>query len=504
MTIAAGFKDWNPRHFLDTAEMTTALALGYDWLYDELTPEQRRRIREAIVRLGLRSGMKIYRTGGWWAKADSNWNQVCNGGMILGALAVAEDEPELAEQIIRSALKSIPNGLGVYAGSGAYPEGPGYWQYGTTYTVLTMAAFDSALGHDFGLRKAPGLARTGYFRMHTIGPTGLFFNYADCGEHSRPASAMFYLARCYNNPIFAWWHRYWLEQYVPTPVRPKRLDRFFPLEIVWFDQRGRRPSPRQLPRDAFFDSRQDVVTMRSRWADKNAVYVGFKAGDNRSHHGHLDIGSFVFDALGTRWALDLGGDNYNLPGYFSGRQRWHYYRLTNLSHNTLVINGALQNTIARCDIKTFRSTDKRVVAVADLSAAYKSQARSVWRGVELLDRRVLHIRDEIVGAKGEVRWAMVTRASLKLNGAKALLERNGKKVFAVLLSPKGGVFEEVSTAPPTPKENPNKGTRMLAVKVKTDGSKPLVISVLLLPGTERMPTTRPNLQPLAGWGRKVH
>ena len=32
MVAAAEFENWNPSHFLDVTEMTTALALGYDWL----------------------------------------------------------------------------------------------------------------------------------------------------------------------------------------------------------------------------------------------------------------------------------------------------------------------------------------------------------------------------------------------------------------------------------------------------------------------------------------
>ncbi len=45
MLNLAAFPDWNPSHFLDTAEMTTAFALGYDWLYDELDPQSRAMIR---------------------------------------------------------------------------------------------------------------------------------------------------------------------------------------------------------------------------------------------------------------------------------------------------------------------------------------------------------------------------------------------------------------------------------------------------------------------------
>jgi hypothetical protein len=34
LATAAKFKDWNPRHFLDTAEMTAAFGIGYDWFFD--------------------------------------------------------------------------------------------------------------------------------------------------------------------------------------------------------------------------------------------------------------------------------------------------------------------------------------------------------------------------------------------------------------------------------------------------------------------------------------
>ncbi len=33
MLAVCAFKDWNPSHFLDTAEMAHAVGVGYDWLY---------------------------------------------------------------------------------------------------------------------------------------------------------------------------------------------------------------------------------------------------------------------------------------------------------------------------------------------------------------------------------------------------------------------------------------------------------------------------------------
>ena len=41
MRAVAAFSDWNPSHFLDVAELTAAMALGYDWLYSDLTADER-------------------------------------------------------------------------------------------------------------------------------------------------------------------------------------------------------------------------------------------------------------------------------------------------------------------------------------------------------------------------------------------------------------------------------------------------------------------------------
>ena len=85
--VAAAFPDWNPAHFLDTAEMTHALAIGYDWLHDYLNERDRATVRHAIVQKGLNPAVECYRDRAWWMMNRYNWNQVCNGGIAIGALA---------------------------------------------------------------------------------------------------------------------------------------------------------------------------------------------------------------------------------------------------------------------------------------------------------------------------------------------------------------------------------------------------------------------------------
>src|SRR5580698_4553545 len=78
MNAAAAFKDWNPGRFIDTAEMTHAFAIGYDWLYNALTPEERGTIRDAIVTKALNAVLPVYQHPGAWARDRLHWNLVCN------------------------------------------------------------------------------------------------------------------------------------------------------------------------------------------------------------------------------------------------------------------------------------------------------------------------------------------------------------------------------------------------------------------------------------------
>src|SRR5574341_1393734 len=212
LRAAAYFPDWNPSHFLDTAEMTHAFAIAYDWLYHALTPEERSWIRRAIVDHGIDPALAVYDRQGWWTTSEYNWNQVCNGGVGIAALAIADEEPERSARVLRHALRSLPLAMASYAPDGGWAEGPGYWHYATRYTVYFLAALRTALGHDFGLSDSPGFERAGHFRVYFSGPTGRTFNYADAADRPGAAAEMFWLARRFKEPVYAWHERGQLEQ----------------------------------------------------------------------------------------------------------------------------------------------------------------------------------------------------------------------------------------------------------------------------------------------------
>ena len=454
------FKDWNPSHFLDTAEMSHAVGIGYDWLFDYLDDDTRGRIQAALIEKGLKPGLEVYEKDGWWAKSEHNWNQVCNGGMLVGALAIAETDPGYAERIVPAAVRSLPRALKSYGPDGAWGEGPGYWSYATHYTAYALTALETALGKTFGLLDIDGLSKAGDFPIYTMGPTGLYLNLADVGERSarRPMSCMFWLARTFHNPLYAYCEHEQIESRSANATH-----------LVWYTAR---PSPKaaRKPLDHFFDGPVQVAVFRSAWDDPEALFVGVKAGYNQVNHGHLDLGNFELDALGVRWARDLGSDNYNLPGYWDrkrGGRRWSYYRLNSASHNVPMLGGEHQDALAKSHFTETQLNGARPCAVVELTEAYEKFVNSVFRGVAMVQgRRAVLVQDEFeITTPCEVAWGMTTDARIDIeDGSRAVLQSKGKELIVHLLSPAGAAFTAESAEQERPQRT-NAGVRRLMVRL---------------------------------------
>ncbi len=449
LRAAAAFPDWNPSHFLDVAEMTHAFAIGYDWLFPNLSPEDRALFRKAITEKGLDEAIKIYKRHNWWTVVVHNWNQVCNGGITLGALAIADDDPDRAEYIVKRSVESIQLAMASYAPEGGWAEGPGYWQYATSYNVYYLAGLQTALGTDFGLSSLPGFEHAGDFRVYFQGPAGTF-NYADAHSPAGTAPEMFWLAHRFSQPVFAGDEL----RHLSASARPQALD------LVWYQPEGQSPSAARWPLQRTFEN-VNVAFLRSDWDSPDAFWIGVKGGDNHANHSHLDLGSFVLDARGVRWGLDLGSDYYNLPGYF-GKQRYTYYRLRTESHNTVLIDGQNQDLSAKAPM-----TMKKGIASIDLAAAYPGKITKFVRTVELTREKAVIIRDEIEAPQPvDALWGMVTDAQITLNGNHARLQKGTAALDAEIVSPKGAAFDTAATTPPLPEEDQNKGTKKLVVRLK--------------------------------------
>ncbi|RME94134.1 MAG: hypothetical protein D6766_06620 [Verrucomicrobia bacterium] len=505
LEAAAAFPDWHPAHFLDTAEMTHAFAVAYDWLYDRWTAGQRALLRGAILGKGLNVGLQAYKDNVWWSRPTANnWNLVCNGGLAMGALALGEEGGPTAREVLRRAVLSAAEVVRHWtADNGGWYEGPGYWGYTINYNARLCAGLEGALGSDFGLAATPGFRQSGRFALHMPGPTDLSFNFADAHARAMRSPTLFWLARRFAAPAYAAHQR--------DHAAREALD------LLWYVDAAEAPPAGEPPRDIAFlgptgtapYAPAEVATLRSGW-DSEALFVGFKGGDLGASHGHLDAGTLVLDALGRRWLVDLGGDSYALPSYF-GSKRWTYYRLRAEGHNTLVIGAGSdpdQRVGAHAPLIAFESREDRAWAIADLTPAYVD-ARRLWRGVMLFNgRRDALVQDEIELAGPRDTWSFLhlntgVEVQLASDGRRALLTAGGDRLWAEIVSAEGR-WEVLPAAPlpgsPNPAgQNPNEGYRKLAMHLPALEHATLAVWLHpLLPG-EPPPVEPPALRPLDRW-----
>ena len=503
------FRDWNHQnHYLDTAEMTAAVAIGYDWMYDCWTEDQKEFIEKAIVKHGLNQGVKCYNgqpgVNGSWVTWDWNWNAVCNGGMAVGALAVLDKEPELGSYILEQGLRSLEYMLPEFAPDGAWKEGPGYWQYTVQYLVYYMSTLQTANGTDYGYLALHNVDKTAYFPIYGSSAQGSF-NIGDAGAGLVNAPEIFYFAGQLQDGGLA---RMRLNQMEDYGWKGSKFDLlFFDPACVVDDV--------NLPLDHYFGY-TEVASFRSAWDDKNATFAAIHGGQNNVAHGNLDSGTFVLDMEGTRWAVDLGADDYNLPGYFGmdgpNSQRWNYYRCRGEGQNTVVIDpgqGADQVYDAFTTIETFETKDRGGFAIVDMTPALANGAKEAKRGLKLDNsRRRVVLQDEISLQSGthDLWWFMHTQSEITIaeDGKSAILIKGGQQLYVGLeCSDESAVFAAMDAVPlpgssTQEGQNTNSGTRKLALNLpKAKGD--VTITVTFLPYIPGTPIENAQMVPMSEW-----
>lgn len=324
------FSDWNPSHYLDVAEMGLAAAIGYDWLYDYLDNETKALVEKALIEkiITPSCGKYIFNMS-----RTNNWNQVCNAGTSIAALAIYEKMPQQTVEILNRAIKNLPTVMKEYAPNGAYIEGYGYWGYGTTYNVILVDLLEKLFGSDYGLKSQQGFMQTGEFHESLVTPALNYYNYGDNknmpAKSVTPAVFWFYKETKNQDLIYNAKQVLWTLDEI---VEDDENERFTPLTLVWAGEAGVDLKKVKAPTNKIYQGLgvNPVVCFRSSWNDKDAAFVGFKGGNDRISHGHQDAGSFIYEVDQVRWALELGQESYykleDAKLSLWGKDRWKVYR----------------------------------------------------------------------------------------------------------------------------------------------------------------------------------
>ena len=505
---ACKFADWNPSHFLDTAEMSTGFAIGYDWLYHWMNEEQRALLRENMIEKGLMQGMEDYedkprtRTYKWYQDyPGDNWKLVCNGGMSLAALAIGDeaDAKEIAAEVLTYAYKESYSFVrrAYSAKDGTYSEGLGYWDYATYYLGLYSSSLTSAMGTDYGLAGFEGLRKSVDFVRYMSSNTPKSFSFGDDGD-----------SRDTGWSVLLWLGEYF-QSYDIAAIRLKKIenDSFNYLDLLWIDEEKCEGSVKNSPTD-WGEVGASNASFRNTWEESGIVAALHTGLNNYKYHGHYDLGSFYIESNGARFFTDLGNENYELTN------RKYSYRIKAEGHNTLVINPSEdidQKEGAECLITEFREGNE-AYAVTDLTAAYEDRgAQSVVRGLKMIkDKECVIIQDEIsLNTPGEIYWFAHTKGQITVanDGRSAVVTVGSERLWVEIISA-DGIFtvmkaEPLPTSLDVPNRTDNSEYRKLAIHLTDTQNTTISVAFVPLKSGETQPSSFPSMQAISAWNQKT-
>jgi hypothetical protein len=449
------FSDWNPPVYLDVAEICMAVSLALDWTIDNLPESTIKEAKKALMGKGIYPSWKEYGAdmrNAWWIDHYNNWNQVCNGGMIAASIAIADDDPQLAAKTIKRALDGIPNVLVEnYYPDGVCPEGVMYWDYTTSYALLTLSMLETAFGSDFGYRKYPGFMESAVFKvMGSNAPSGWLYNYGDCKDKPQIDGDI----------LLAWFGQetgknmfYEKEKFMKNPEEI-RLSYLTGASLAWICRYNEK-SDKEPPSTWIGKGRSPVAFFTGK-GENSDYYFAAKGGCGAVSHGNMDAGSFIFELNGVRWSIDPGSQSYMIgeQGFDLWRQcqeceRWELLTKNNHGHSTITVDDK-RHIVDGYAIVERSKAGKNPSVTFDLRPTFKGQLESASRKFTKDTERSLLIEDEIKANEKTklVTWQFITQADVEIVEECAILKQDGQRLKLINLSHPEIQFNVVSLDPP--------------------------------------------------------
>lgn len=443
-----GYEDWCTSHFLATAEMALAVSVGYDWFYDYLNDTQKELLSKTTWEYAITPALE---SNHWFTWSKNNWNSICYSGIGIACMVFSDYDAEKSAEFLAMCYKNMPIAFENFTPDGVYAEGPGYCQSGMNSIVYFIASSRNYFGTDFGMSEIDGFKQLGSFPVYITTPAGMF-NFGDNKAEKCYTPVLHWYASEYETPLLSVYQMTDVPGEFTADVSENTerngSGRDKALSSLWFNREYENADFSNEPLSLCLESDvgQPLVLMRSAYLDENATFAGIKGGYNFTNHGDLDIGTFVFDSMGERWAEELGPGSYDAPGYFMNLPaggRWKNYCKRAEGQNTLVINPNAtlddQYVLAQSDFTSFEVTEDGGFALLDMTDAYRMNGCiKAERGFELYnDKTSLKITDNVKClVKSDIYWFMHTKADIAVSedAKSAILTINGKQMKASLLA----------------------------------------------------------------------
>ncbi|WP_299935818.1 DUF4962 domain-containing protein [uncultured Pelagimonas sp.] len=399
--------DWDPNGTTSRAytdewafRVTLALGWGYDWLHDQLSAEERDKVRTALlVRTREIAEHIIDHANIHLFPYDSHAVRAVSAVLVPCCIAMLDEEPEAREWLDYSIefLSTVYTPWGDE--QGGWAEGPHYWMTGQAYLIDAANLLKAFTGYD--LYERPFFQKTGDMPLYTKAPDTRRATFGDDSTMGDlPCLKIGYNLRQYagvtGNGAYQWYYD-----------EIKRNDPGTEMAFYnwgWWDFNfDEMAYQQQWPMiEAQAPSKEDQL----RWfkgigwvaiqhkmdvPDEHVQFV-FKASPFGSiSHSHGDQNAFCLAAYGEDLAIQSG---HYVAFNSSMHQKW---RRQTISKNAIMINGKGQYA-DRDKAKQMQSTgqilaaeqrDGHVYMKGEATAAYKLLSPEVTR----VEREVYFVND---------------------------------------------------------------------------------------------------------------
>ena len=310
-----------------------AMALAYDWLFHDLSPEMRSAVQECLDRRGRERWLplathELYEADCYFWNISAHYTI----DVVTPALAIYGDVPNVGAWL-RYVIERGRVVTAALSPDGVSPEGICYGGFFNEYYVQAIALVKDLLGVDF-FRENDYLKNVPAFYLYSMlpkehvwrGSVHLHFGDSTRGNWHGPEHFLNRLAGEYADGHARWTAQVQAETGATAPGNSF-------LNLAWYDESVPAEPPDDLPLIRHFGN-QDLVLMRSGW-DADAAVFGFKCGP---HAGHYALQNYTQCIGGGHMACDAGSFQLFAHGDWLISDGWYATKHTEY-RNTVVVNG---------------------------------------------------------------------------------------------------------------------------------------------------------------------
>ncbi len=462
-----------------TGNWAHRVAEAYDLTYDLMSPEERTKVRKAIMANIVEGAHRTYVYNDDITAATSNWLAMILGGSLMNMAAIFDDGPETKniEPYFTGAMLKYYKFINrvVDSKDGAWGEGYGYNSYSFSNMSYSLPSLDNVFNIDL---TAPLEGTYKEFIYAGNIKNKLWFEYGDSKGEMTPANFWGFLLEKRREPRLSWFYNF------------MKTGQTF--EDALFDIKN-------IPQDSPFDENPvkafreiGTTVFKSGWEKDDFSFV-MRTGAFYNHQ-HIDQGSFWLGDHGEIFVEERHLKNstyYDDPIYQAKL-------IQPVAHSTILIddNEQSQRTGDHLNfapgfddhafIANFLDGTDAAFSSGDIGRVYFDKVKSLTRNVVFIKPRTILMLDTAIPSAKDAKISLLYQtaelADIKAGKDVSTITKNDVTLNFIHISPSTVETKAVETPHylyTLQRERHLKKEGMLTVSSSTKNGEPLVMANLL-------------------------